>query len=83
MRILEEFAAADDRLIDCVDARIGLRRERAVHAAAHAPVRHAPPRGHAVIEVAACVVEIVACGRDVARIGRIRVDAFELEHGQQ
>ncbi|WP_250441938.1 hypothetical protein [Caballeronia sp. AZ1_KS37] len=83
MRVLKVLAAADDRLIDRVDARIGFRRERAVHATPHAPVRHAPPRGDAVVEVAACVIEVVAGGRDVAGIGRICVDAFELEHGQQ
>ncbi|WP_235023233.1 hypothetical protein [Caballeronia glebae] len=83
VRVFEVLAAANDRLIDRVDARIGFGRERAVHASAHAPVRHAPPRGHAVIEVAACVVEIVAGGRDVARIRRIGVDAFKLEHSQQ
>ncbi|WP_250491192.1 hypothetical protein [Caballeronia sp. INML2] len=83
VRVLKVLAAADDRLIYRVDARIGFRRERAVDASAHAPVRHAPPRGDAVIEVAACVVEIVAGGRDVAGVGRVSVDAFKLEHGQQ
>ncbi|WP_244808779.1 hypothetical protein [Caballeronia zhejiangensis] len=38
MRVLEELAAADDRLIDRVDARVGFGREFALDAAAHPPV---------------------------------------------
>ncbi|GJH26896.1 hypothetical protein [Caballeronia novacaledonica] len=83
MRVLEVFAAADDRLIDRVDARVGFGREVALDAAAHAPMRHAPPRGYPVVKVPARMVQVVSRGCNVAGIRRIRVDAFELEHSQE
>ncbi|MFM0630289.1 hypothetical protein [Paraburkholderia xenovorans] len=80
MRIAEELAATDVRLIDRIDSRVCIRSKLALDAAFYAPVRDPPPRRDPMIEIPARVVQIVARGRNVARVRRVRIDAVEFEH---
>ncbi|WP_336598681.1 hypothetical protein [Paraburkholderia bengalensis] len=83
MGVAEILAAPNVRLVDGVDARVGLGTEVTFDSAFHAPVRNAPPCGDPVIEIPACVIKVVARGRNVAGVRRICVDAVELEHGDE